>query len=102
MLHCSNEAHAHLLHPVRARDLINQLAKKLVSSLAISPARREGKTPETESTTSVMMTVTISSRESSCLANCRPPHVSVHCCLFFFFVFFFVQSIQEASVRACS
>ena len=40
----------HLLHPVQARDLINQLAKKVVSSLAISPTRREGKT---ESTTSV-------------------------------------------------
>ena len=40
MLHCSNETHVHLLHLVRARDPINQLAKKLVSSLAISPARR--------------------------------------------------------------
>ena len=30
--------HAHLLHPVQARDLINQLAKKLISSLAVSPA----------------------------------------------------------------
>ena len=39
MLHCSNEVHAHLLHPVQARDLINQLAKKLTSSLAISPVR---------------------------------------------------------------
>ena len=27
----------YLLHPVQARDLINQLAKKLISSLAISP-----------------------------------------------------------------
>ena len=34
MLHCSNEAHVYLLHPVQARDLINQLAKKLVSFLA--------------------------------------------------------------------
>ena len=40
MLHCSNEAHVCLLHPVRARDLINQLIKELVSLLAISPARR--------------------------------------------------------------
>ena len=39
MLHCSNVVHAHLLHPVRTRDLINQLAKKLFSSLAISPVR---------------------------------------------------------------
>ena len=30
-------AHAHLPHPVQARDLINQLAKKLISSLAVSP-----------------------------------------------------------------
>ena len=73
----------HLLHLVRARDLINQLAKKLISSLAISPAS-EGKTAETESTTSVTMTVTIFSCESSCLANCRPLHVSVHCCLFLY------------------
>ena len=34
-------AHAHLLHPVQARDLINHLAKKLVSSLAVSPATCE-------------------------------------------------------------
>ena len=40
MLHCSSEVHAHLLHPVQARDLINQLAKKLVSSFAISPVGR--------------------------------------------------------------
>ena len=36
MLHCSIAANAHLLHSVRARDLINRLAKKLVSLLAIS------------------------------------------------------------------
>ena len=54
MLHCSNAVHAYL-HPVRARDLI----KKLVTSLTISCGMCEGKTPETESTTSEMMTVTI-------------------------------------------
>ena len=37
MLLHSIVAHAHLLHPVQARDLINRLAKKLVSSLAVSP-----------------------------------------------------------------
>ena len=37
MLHCSIAAHAHLLHPVQECDLINRLAKKLVSLLAISP-----------------------------------------------------------------
>ena len=43
MMH-SIVAHAHLLHPVLARDLINQLAKKLVSSLAVSPmATQEAK-----------------------------------------------------------
>ena len=36
-IHDSIVAHVHLLHPVQAHDLINQLAKKLVSSLAISP-----------------------------------------------------------------
>ena len=29
-------AHAHLLHPIQARDLINQFAKKLISLLTIS------------------------------------------------------------------
>ena len=37
MLLHSIVAHAHLLHPVQACGLINQLAKKLISSLAISP-----------------------------------------------------------------
>ena len=56
MLHLSIVAHVHLPHPVRACDLISKLAKKLVSSLAISLARREGKKPETESTISVTTT----------------------------------------------
>ena len=43
--------------------------------------------PETESTTSVTMTLTISSRESCCLANRRPLHVSIHCCPFFVFFY---------------
>ena len=68
--------HVHLLHPIQACDLVNQLTKKLVSSLFISLAKREGKKPETESAISVAMSQAIPSRESSCLANCRPPHVS--------------------------
>ena len=32
-------AHVHLFHPVEARDLSNQQAKKLVSLLALSLAR---------------------------------------------------------------
>ena len=32
-------AHAHLVHPVSARGQINQLAKKLVSLLAVSLER---------------------------------------------------------------
>ena len=39
MLHCSIVAHAHLLHPVQAHDLLNQLANKIVSSLDISLVR---------------------------------------------------------------
>ena len=41
MLHSSIVAHADLLHPVRARDLINQLAQKLVGTglLVVSLAR---------------------------------------------------------------
>ena len=39
MLQSSIVAHAHLLHPIGARDLTNQLAQKLVSLLAVSLAR---------------------------------------------------------------
>ena len=70
----------HLLHPVRARDLINQLAKKLVSSLAISPARRVKARRQKQNlivTTSVMMTMTISSHESSYIANCTEVEIRI-------------------------
>ena len=40
MLQSSIVAHAHLLHPVRACDLTNQLAQKLVSLLVVFLARR--------------------------------------------------------------
>ena len=40
MLQSRIVAHAHLLHPVEARDLTNQLAQKLVSLLIVSLARR--------------------------------------------------------------
>ena len=39
MLQCSIVVHAHSLHPVRARDLSNQLAQKLVSLLIVSLAK---------------------------------------------------------------
>ena len=39
MLQSSTVVHAHLLYPVRARDLTNQLVQKLVSLLVISFAR---------------------------------------------------------------
>ena len=68
----------------------------LVCLPSLSRKTCEGKKPKAESTTSVMMTWTISSRESSCLANCSPLLVSVHCRMVF------VQSVQEASVCACS
>ena len=61
--------------------------------------------PETNSTTSVTVTVTISSRESSCLANYMPLHLSVHCCLFFLYslskklVFVPVASAMTAAHR---
>ena len=42
----------------------------------------EAKKQITRSTTYMMMTVTIPSLESSCLAFCSPLHVSVHCRLF--------------------
>ena len=56
----------------------------------------EGKGKPSESTASVTITRTISSHESSSLANFSPLHVSVHCRVVF------VQSVQEASVRASS
>ena len=52
----------------------------------------EGKGKPSESTASVTITRTISSHESSSLANCSPLHVSVHCRRVVF-----VQSVQEAS-----
>ena len=89
-------AHVHLLHPIRTCDLINQLVKKLVSSLAVSPtAMCEAKKQGTESTTYMTMTPTISYLQSNCLAICSPLHVSVHCCLFF------VQSVQKSSTFPC-
>ena len=95
-MHDGIVVHVHLLHPVRTRDLINQLVKKLVSSLAVSPtAMREAKKQGTESTTYMTMTPTISYLQSSCLAICSPLHVSVHCCLLF------VQSVQKASTFPC-
>ena len=39
MLSCIIVLHVHLLHPVRAGNLVNWLAKKLVSLLAISLVR---------------------------------------------------------------
>ena len=65
MLLYSIVAHAHLLHPIQARDLINQLAKKLVSLLTVSQ-------------------YLLSSLESSCLAICSPLYVSAHCRLFLY------------------
>ena len=74
---------------------VNQLAKKLVTSLAVSLARNtecEGKKPEVErtngGTTSVTMTPAVSSRESSCLASCSALRVSVLCRLFFLYSLF--------------
>ena len=82
--------HVHLLHvhPVGACGLTNQQAKKLISSLSVSESHKtcQGKKRNTESTTSMTMTRAVSSPESSCLANCRMLHVSVHCCLIFFTV----------------
>lgn len=56
----------------------------------------EGKRQGTESTTSVTMILTISSLESSCLANCSSLHVSVHWRLLF------VQSIVFVPVASAT
>ena len=56
----------------------------------------ERKKRNTESTIYMTMTREVSSHKSSCLANSRLLHVSVHCCLVF------VRSVQQAIVCACS
>ena len=40
MLHFITVAHMHLPYPVQACGIINQLAKKIVNSLTISPVKR--------------------------------------------------------------
>ena len=93
----STVAHAHLLNPVQARDLINQFAKKLVSSLTISSTTCVKLRSKEQNLlyTYMTMTATICSLESSCLAICSPLHVRVHCHLLF------VQSVQEATSFTC-
>ena len=86
---CSIVVHARLLHPAQSYD---QLAKKLVSLHAISLARYAKARSQKQSTASLAMAQAISSRELSCLANCRPLHASVH------YYLINVLSIQEASV----
>ena len=64
----------------------NQLAGKetrnFICHITCKTCKGEGKKPETDSTTSVTMIWTIPSSELSCLANCRPLHISFHCRLF--------------------
>ena len=66
----------------------------------------EGKGKPSECTTSVMITWTISSHESSSLANCSPLNVSVHCCLVLYspskkLVFVLVASAKAGGHRDC-
>ena len=84
----------HLLHPVRAYSLINQLAKKRVSSLATSLATLVKE--RAKYSTFVTMTWAIPSQLASCLANYRLLHVSLNCCLIV------IQSVHEANVCACN
>ena len=86
--------HAHLWHPVLSTLLKRQETRYLARQLSRKTC--EGKGKPSESTASVTITRTISSHESSSLANFSPLHVSAHCLVVF------VQSVQEASVRACS
>ena len=87
---------AHLWHPVWAHGQIDQLSKKLVGLLVALLARQLKAKSQSEFTTSVMTARTISSHESSCLPNYRPLNVSPRLFLGF------LQSAQEACVRACS
>ena len=71
------------LAPVRARDLLNQLAKKLVSSLTISPVRCVKARTQKQNLLSLWRWLgLIFSWIELYLANCRSVHVSVQCCLF--------------------
>ena len=72
--------HMHIIL-FEARDLSNAQAKKLVSLFALSLARpvKARSQKRNLATTSISMVRSNSSRESSCLANCSPLHVSVHC-----------------------
>ena len=65
-------AHAHLLHPVQASDLINHFAKKLVSSLTVSSAACVK--PRSKPTWRWLLQY-VPLIESSCLAICSPFHV---------------------------
>ena len=78
--------------------LLNQSTVQEIRQFACCLPRKtcKGKKLNTESTTYVAMSREVSSHKSSCLANCRLLHVSIHCCLVF------VQSVQEASVCVCS
>ena len=55
-------------------------------------------------TTSVTMTPTVSSRESSCLANHSPLHVSVQCCRFLYSLFkkLAFMPVASAMTAVCS
>ena len=95
MLHNVTVVHA---YSMLFEHMAYQLAGHENSFVHSPPLLRdiEGKKSKTVFTTSMTMTRTISFRESCCLANCRPLHVSAHHCLVF------VQSVQEVSVHACS
>ena len=91
--------------------LLNQLTVQETHRFARQLYRKacEGKSKPSESTTSVMIARTISSYESSSLANCGPlnVHVSVHCCLFLYspskkLVFVPTASAMAGAHRDCT
>ena len=75
----------------------NYLTDQETHQLAVPLAElAKVKKQNTESTTSVTMTQTVSPHESCYLFNCRLLDVNVHCCLVF------VRSVRGAIVCACS
>ena len=81
---------------------MNHLCKKFVSLHVAPLARLENacKKPKSESTTFVITTPTISSHESSCLANCRPLKVVPVCCLVLYSLSKKLVFMSVASVKA--
>ena len=80
---CTLSMHIYDILSEHIAKSINCPRNSLALSCRLSRKACEGKKPNSESATSVMITRTISSHELSSLDICRPLNVSAHCCLVF-------------------